>query len=207
MTYAVAQPTVDVPLAPGQRPLVVRANFFHVAPAAIPPQLYVYSVTFPLMNGRELTNNRVKKDLLVLALAQPFFQAYSQNWATEWNGLLVSLVALPASSFNAQRVKSVTVQWTNQARPNTSTSVTIDLQLAHVLNRGDLGSYLAGNAVAFNPSPWLRALNILARKRATDPSLTAPGPSRLAERSFSHQLKLYQAGIVASNHGMAMLAP
>ncbi|KAF2773981.1 Piwi-domain-containing protein [Teratosphaeria nubilosa] len=157
------------------RAVNAHTNFFDVDISQLPDHLFVYSYSFPQINGRDISNKGVKKELIRLVLQDdPFFTpiAIASFIATDWNAKLVSRIELEAqtnSGFTPTTTKNVTVQWANQAQPGQVLNLAIGIRRTDDLLKTDIQRYIGGQDESFEPTEWLSALNTLARKPATEP--------------------------------------
>ncbi|KAH9829729.1 Protein SCO1, mitochondrial [Teratosphaeria destructans] len=169
--YDETYPARALPVTGGER-VQALANFFDIDISRLPDEVFTYSFSFPQINNRDIKNNGVKKELIRLVLQDQFFAAHATSLATDWNALLVSLVDLaadPNSGFVQGASKDVTVQWTNQARPDQPLSLTIVVQKKIAFPKASILKCVKPQGMhdRFDCASWLQVLNILARRRAT----------------------------------------
>jgi len=117
-------------------------------------------------------------------LQQPFHNNRG-SIATDWTTFIVATQDLghsdallaPGSS------KPVTITWQNQATALPTQHV-VDVKLVRVITTAEISTYCSGNSGAnINLAPHMTALNILARKNATETGQNI----RVGQDKFFHQ--------------------
>ncbi|TKA76812.1 hypothetical protein B0A49_03693 [Cryomyces minteri] len=116
---------------------LICTNFFDITPSTVPETIYKYSVTFPTLNHRPVTNRNVKRELVLSLLLQaPFGDAAGGTFphvATDWNGTIVS-----SKELFQNELMHFTVSW-----PGTrSLLLNMNVSATAFYNRGDLTDLL-----------------------------------------------------------------
>ncbi|KAK5131247.1 hypothetical protein LTR16_000930, partial [Cryomyces antarcticus] len=171
---------------PGVRGTVasICTNFFDIAPSTVPETIYKYSITFPNMNHRPVTNRNVKRDLVSSLLLQaPFGDAARGMFphvATDWNSTIVS-----SKELFQNELMHFTVSWQGQSQQQPQ-NVQIEVRPTASLPKQRLLAYINGLG-ASDISEHLTVLNTFVQKYVADPK---SGKARVGSSRFFDKFSL-----------------
>ncbi|TKA73489.1 hypothetical protein B0A49_07141 [Cryomyces minteri] len=163
---------------------LICTNFFDITPSTVPETIYRYSVTFPTLNHRPVTNRNVKRELILSLLLQaPFGDAAGGTFphvATDWNGTIVS-----SKELFQNELMHFTVSWQDQSQQQPQ-NVQIEVRPTASLSKQRLLAYTNGLG-ASDISEHLTVLNTFVQKYVADPK---SGKVRVGSSRFFDKLSL-----------------